>query len=145
MPTMPGYEAIPDVETGLVHQALVLKPCDLYPEANTEEAELLGTLDSIINGSSLELSIPTVDPDDVSPRSPSIGMALVWPSLSDMVLSVAAFSSVRSEAGGGVLDPSKIVSLLRCISNVAEFCSIYQQSNDWPSILGLCFRGLNRT
>lgn len=108
MPTKPGYEAIPDVEageSGTVHPALVLKPCDLYPEANPEEAELLGTLDSIINGSSLELTIPTVNPDDVSPRSPSICMALVWPSLSALVLGVAAFSSLRPEAGGGVLDP----------------------------------------
>jgi hypothetical protein len=107
MPTKHGYDAIPDVETGesgAVHQALVLKPCDLYPEANPEEAELLGTLDSIINGSSLELNIPAVYPDDLATSSPGIGMALVWPILSAILLVIAAFSSVRSQAGGGVLD-----------------------------------------
>ena len=131
-----GYEAIPDIETakgGRVHETVVLKPQDLYPEANSEEAELLGTLDSIINGSSLELAVPKVDSKDVSPGSPNFCMALVWPLFAALVLGFAARFTDGSVAGGGTVDrivfPCLAVFLVWLNSAVSiSYCMVSQAS-----------------
>jgi hypothetical protein len=99
-----GYEAIPDVEKGDLNKP-PLSPREVYPEASPQEAELLGVLDSCIDGPRPELSFTKVSPEDVTTSSPSLCCALVLPLLVTIGLCVGA-TFIAKGATDGIVHPS---------------------------------------
>ena len=104
MSTKAGYDPIPDIKKAEGGKA-PLGPEDRYPGANPEEADLLSTLDSIIDGSRLELDLPKVAPDDVTTRSPNFCLALALPLVFTFALCAAA-AYIGTGATDGIVDPN---------------------------------------
>lgn len=104
MTTRGGYIAIPDVEKA-VERIFPLSPRELYPEANAEEAELLGTIDACIDESHIDLRLMKNTPDAIGTYSSSFCSTLSLPVCVSTGLVFLAITGAPDDISGKVSSP----------------------------------------
>jgi hypothetical protein len=93
-----GYEPIPDVEKGEVTVKESAKA--RYPELDDDEADLIFSLDEAIAGSSVDIPIPQMSPDELVTQGKGFLQGIVAPTLTSICTALVAFYlSTMDEVG----------------------------------------------